>query len=71
MNIIILKHKLSEMLISSIFILLIWGWVLNLIKLMTIDFQHGIATVFSNDSLVLIRFIGVLLMPLGGIMGYF
>lgn len=43
---------------------LVGGWISNVVKLATSDFT-------TIDGLEVLRFVGLFLMPIGGILGYF
>ena len=61
MNTIILKHKISEVIISMIIILLITGWFKNIFQLCVTD----------CITFRFFRVLGIVVFPLGGVLGYF
>jgi len=61
MNHIVLKHKISEVIISMIIFLLINGWFKNIFQLCVTD----------CTPLRFFRITGIIIFPLGGILGYF
>lgn len=49
---------------SIVWLLMVIGWVLNIMKLVTSDFSGPVSTE------VILRIVGIIVAPLGGIMGY-